>query len=165
VAFAQANEGGCLVDGSVGEPLWAFISGPEVRLLYEALLARVRKANTAVDFTYRCDSPDRRRLFELVAVPLSDGHVAFASLMIRDEPRPRVALLQADVRRGTDLVRMCSWCKKILTEDGWVEIEDAVAKLGLLERENPPSITHGVCDACHADLMEKVEEGTARARR
>jgi hypothetical protein len=49
---------------------------------------------------------------------------------------------------------MCSWCKQVrLAEAVWVEVEEALVQLGLLELESLPQITHGACQACYADIM------------
>jgi hypothetical protein len=49
---------------------------------------------------------------------------------------------------------MCSWCKQVrLAEAVWVEVEEALVQLGLLELESLPQITLGACQACYADIM------------
>jgi len=45
---------------------------------------------------------------------------------------------------------ICSWCKKILVKDDWSEIEEAACKLGLLEADVLPQLSHGICPPCRA---------------
>jgi hypothetical protein len=51
---------------------------------------------------------------------------------------------------------MCSCCKNILLEAQWLDIDVAIARLGLLELAAPPQLEQTVCDHC-ATLVEPYE--------
>ena len=56
--FARENEAEQLVEtGVVGRSVWDFVSGFEVRSLYENLFASVRSRGEPARVPFRCDSP------------------------------------------------------------------------------------------------------------
>ena len=88
----------------------------------------------------------------------SQGHgtVRCESRLIREEPRETVPLLDEAVSRNDACIRMCSWCKNVAVDEGWVEVEEAVARLRLFETDVLPQITHGVCDACSRRIRGRL---------
>jgi len=59
---------------------------------------------------------------------------------------------------------MCGWCKRIPDSGGrWMEIEAALPRLGLLEQELLPAISHGICDECHRVMMTMAGDPIAPA--
>jgi hypothetical protein len=80
---------------------------------------------------------------EISALP-DDGLRCTAELK-RAEWRLPASLLDSRVPRSEALVAMCSWCKRVRVRPGsWLEIEEAVSALRLLE-DLPPGITHTIC--------------------
>ena len=119
----------------MNEPIWKFIAGNETRYLYELCLAKVRAQQQPMILPFRCDAPDRRRYLELKMTPLAREQVAFASRILREEPREKVQLLQHDVARSEAMIKMCSMCKKVeLSKDVWLEVEDAITVMELFLR-------------------------------
>jgi hypothetical protein len=51
------------------------------------------------------------------------------------------------------MLTMCGWCDRFLVDGEWVEVEEAVARLGLFELPKLPSIDHGVCPDCTEMLL------------
>jgi len=153
-AFAIRNKSPHLVQQNVMRcNLWTFIQDPETRHLHKTLVYRVRAKKKILNLPFRCDSPALRRFMEMDLLPLARGVVEFHCRTIKTEPRDAVALLVPGRPAGQDLIRMCSWCKKVDVGAGhWVEIEQAVASLRLFERDSLPHITHTMCDACLEDL-------------
>lgn len=147
--FALENGGPELSSEKVvGRPLWDFITGFAVRDLYRLILKRVR-SGVPVAFEIRCDAPRCRRLLGIRAEPLEGGHVQFRTEVLRVEPRAPVTLLDADIPRGVEVVRICSWCKKVhVPPDSWIEVEEAVERLRLFERHDVPQLSHGICRSC-----------------
>ncbi len=142
---------------SVGSfPLWDAIADAGSLLLWRQLVARVRETGSQLVVPYRCDTPDRRRWFEMHLGPAGGSAVDFESVFVREEAREQVRLLDRLVRRSTDgpPILLCSWCARARVDAAWVEIEDAVARLGLLAVEQPPPLTHGICPDC----FERVSE-------
>jgi hypothetical protein len=160
IAFAEQNNASELTAATVrGQKLWQYISDPSTEQLYRHLIDRVRSEKRTIVVPFRCDSPDTRRFMELHLRPLARGGLEIASRIVREEARPTVALL-ADQGASTlrePLVRMCSWCKKVRVPDGWVEIEQAIAILGLFTDDAVPGLTHGMCEPCHESLFASHE--------
>lgn len=158
VAFARENGVPQLTASAVvGRPLMDFIADRETRHLYELLLQRVRRTQRTVSIPFRCDSPELRRFMELRMRPLDGGDVEIAGVLLREESRPRVALLVDSVRRPENAVTICGWCKHIRVSDQWLEVEDGVVRLGLFDSERLPPLTHGICPHCQAMVLEKIE--------
>jgi hypothetical protein len=142
--FAESN--GAQGLDVVGRSLWDFVSGAEVVETYRALLRQVRGGKPA-SFTFRCDSPDRRRWYRMRIDEVGET-VEFRSVLLADEPRDWMPLIDAGLGRSDELLRLCSWCARFQVGD-WVEPEVAVRRLRLLERASLPQITHGMCPSCY----------------
>ena len=158
--FARNNHGeSVLPEHVLGHPLLDSISDGTVRELYVGMIKRAR-VGRPIRFRFRCDAPDRRRVFEM-DIHLIDGReVEFHSTLIHEEVRPAVAVLESGRIRDERMLRVCSWCQQVAMPDGsWVPVEEAVATLHLLEGETVPRITHGICLQC-LDVM-KTAMGTA----
>jgi hypothetical protein len=86
-----------------------------------------------------------------------DETLEFISLTLRVEERPPVHLLDpARADPGREPVPICSWCKRVLVEEEWREVEDAVQRLGLFDTETTPPLTHGICPECAIRVEEEV---------
>jgi len=48
---------------------------------------------------------------------------------------------------------MCGWCDRFLVGEGWVEVEEAAARLGPFRESELPAIDHGVCPDCTGLLL------------
>jgi hypothetical protein len=148
--FATANGRPELAGSATGSSLWAHVTGDDVTLLWHGVLERVRAGNT-ISIPYRCDSPSERRFLNMLLRPHQDGTVEFISETRRVEARPYMALLEPirDDETG-ELIRSCSWCRRFFV-DGWVEIEEAISRLDLLDGETR-QVTHGMCSDCERDV-------------
>ncbi|HVP29335.1 MAG TPA: hypothetical protein VMW35_09270 [Myxococcota bacterium] len=159
VGFAKANSAPELTpEAVVGRSLWDFVAGLEVRHLYRILLEKVRSLRRRVAVPFRCDAPDLRRFVELVMLPSDGRDVEFRVRILRQEPRAFVRLLDASAPRSDELLRICSWCKRVLLPgEEPMEVEDAVARLDLFDRRELPGLTHTICPACERQLEERSE--------
>ncbi len=154
--FAEENFGGeiCKPINVIGSPLFDFITGLETKYLYKIILRRARDRMRASTFGYRCDSPEKRRFLDLSIIPLKHKAVEFWSQVVRTESRETVVLLKNDIERSDEIVRICSMCKKIAVSDTeWAEVESAIIKLKLFEKERMPKLTHGLCQSCYDKIM------------
>ncbi|MGF1677686.1 MAG: hypothetical protein ACFCUX_00665, partial [Candidatus Methylacidiphilales bacterium] len=109
----------------------------------------------------RCDGPACRRLLEMIIRAAADGSVEFETKSLHVEDRAPVALLSRGAARSTELIRVCAWCNRIDSGSGsgeWVEIEDAVERLGLFELQEVPQLTHGICEACFDSMTCMLAE-------
>ncbi len=160
VALA-AGAPGLTDDLVVGRPLWDFIPDPTTRQLYAAMLGRARTVARPLVFGFRCDTPTERRLMQMRLTGLPANGVAFEVRIIAVQSRPAVHLLDAGTpRKG--MVRMCSWCKRLPVPSGeWLEVEDAVKVLDLLDAAPLPAITHGICPQCYEGLLAALGPGEA----
>ena len=156
--FAEKNGAPRLTaDNLLGRSLWSYISGADVASLYRALMDRVRESKRAINFDFRCDSPNKRRWFHLIVTPLPGNCLRFYSILLKEEVRPPVRLFGSDVPCSDELLTVCSVCKKVKCADVWVEVEEAVKKLHLLEDEPHPRISHGLCCECYTRLLEGLD--------
>lgn len=159
--FARENQASdsCLANGVINRQIWEFIRDLETRHLYLVINANVRASGKAVTIPFRCDAPDRRRCLEMNIAPVKQKHIEYQTTVLWEEPREPVALLMAESERSDELLRMCSMCKKVhLSDDSWVEVEAAVARMRLFDRVALPRITHGICPKCYTLAMAEIKE-------
>jgi len=150
LAFAQAN--GCpelTREAVVGNPLWLYVDGIEVKALYMHLFEKVRDGGQSVRIPFNCDSPELRRFMRLDIVPRDKGALNLTGVLLREEQRSEVRLFDASAPRSTALLYCCSWCKRIkVTESNWVSVEDAIRDAGLFDSATMPRLSHGICPEC-----------------
>lgn len=101
----------------VGESIWNFIAGPEIRHLYKLIFTEVRQRRPEIAVPFRCDSPTKRRFMELRIVRLHDAGLNLMSCLLKEEERPYQVLLDSKVDSSW-LVTICSWCKRIRLDSG-----------------------------------------------
>ncbi len=132
--------------------IWDFIVDARTRELYEKLFERARSYGQVLCVPFRCDSPDRRRFMELDLIGLEDGGVLIESRLLCEERREPVSF-ESLTRNGSP-ARMCSWCKRICSDDGsWVEIEE----IEEVEAIGPDlGISHVTCPACYGRAREQL---------
>lgn len=158
--FASENDGtAVLAEHVVGRNLFDFITDTSTQHIYRQMLARIR-GGTDVQFSYRCDSPDCRRLMEM-QVRGADAHggVEFRSITLEAHAREPQLLPQADgatEMEPASLQRACGWCNRLDVNGTWMEIEDALPRLGLMEHPTAPMVTHGICADCVAKMEAEL---------
>lgn len=158
--FANENDAPNLTrDAVLGKVLWGYVFDKETRHLYRVAIEKVLSEKSSVSFPFRCDAPHIRRHMQMAVSPVDEDRCQFASTIVREEPREPVKLLEADVARSEELLRMCSWCKKLdADEAGWLEVERGIEKLDLFRTSTLPAITHTICPSC-------FKEATAQFKR
>lgn len=158
LAFAQENGAPQLTENAVlGRALWDFVKGAATVRLYQAVLGRVRSSGQPVVLPFRCDSPALRRYMRLEMTAGPGGVVHFAGILERVEATRPLSVLDASAARSDDFLTLCSWCKRALIETaGWLEVEDAAARLRLFEKEQMPRLVHDVCPDCLARLRQRT---------
>lgn len=157
-AFAEANRGRGLSPAELtGRPLWNSIADATTVHLYQTMVARVRGGGPPVHFHFRCDAPRLRRLLRM-EIARDDSAVLFTVTPVSEQARPVVAILDHDLPRSERLLTMCGWCKQAqAADDEWIEIEQAVDRLGLFQAPMPPRVTHGVCPSCYRTLVDALD--------
>lgn len=154
--FALLN-GGDELGHALGRSLWDAIDGAEVRFVWEELLRRARSVLRAIEIDYRCDAPAARRFMRMRLEARDDGSVYLRTWPLAVEPRDEVRALE---RRATIAARgaliSCAWCRRVVSRDRWLEIEDALAELGVAVDDDVPLVSHGICADCAARVEAKL---------
>jgi hypothetical protein len=147
--FAENNDGNHLhAEYVLGTSLWDLMTEVDVCAWYGALFAHARAGNPVV-LTIRCDSADRRRLLRIHLFSGGEGLVSCVCGVMAAMRRPSVRLLDRTLPPGDDTVRLCSWCGRSEVRLGnWLEVEDAVAQLGLTPTGPLPQIGYTTCPEC-----------------
>jgi hypothetical protein len=148
ITFGEENGAKHLIGTVIGNQLWRYVGGLEVRRIYRALLDRIRADRRPVQFPFRCDSATLRRHMRMLMTVLPDGGVEFESSMIREEPRPRLALLDPAVPRSDKHVVLCAWCKRVNRQGQWYELEEALHTNSFFDSPRPPHVDHEICPHC-----------------
>jgi hypothetical protein len=159
-SFARANAwGGKLSpENVVDHLLWDFIQDFETRHLYEEVFRRVRAGRLTGPIPFRCDSPQKRRFLKLFLSPLPDSQIEITSKIVKTEHRDTIRLLDKDMPRSSDFVRICSMCKKIaIFQSIWVEIEEGLTRLRLFEADEMPRLTHSICPDCYQIIIADLD--------
>jgi len=156
--FAAANGAPSLTrEAVVGQSLWDFVAGRETREIWTALLGRVRAGRRIARLPFRCDGPAVRRFLTVEVSARDDGAVEIATRLLREEVRPPVQLLDPEAERSSEILRLCSWCKRVETpEQGWLETEAAIEVLDLFGRRQVPKVSHGMCLDCEGRTLEDL---------
>lgn len=156
--FAQDNDGAAVApDRVLGRKLWTAIADLTLRTLYRQMVHLARQGDP-VRFSFRCDSPDERRLFDMEIRQRDGGVVEFTSTLRERESRPAVPLLDSHRPRSQELVRMCSWCQRVSAHGRWLPVEAAVEELGLMHQPALPGLTHGMCSECYTKAWAVVQD-------
>lgn len=146
--FALANDGVRAASAAVlGRPLWDFVVDATTQHIYRRAVHRVRDGRS-VEFTFRCDSPARRRLMQMRMNPEDDGTVRFIVRTVATEDRPPQRLFLPDAERTAQVLVICGWCKKIRVGERWDEVDSALASLRTFEQAPVPELSHGICEEC-----------------
>ncbi len=90
--------------------------------------------------------------------------MAYGSTASRLEPSDMPSIFIGAATTPGGLLRVCSWCKRVAAHNEWDEVEVAVERLGLFADSPPAAITHGMCSACFARIMD-VPEPVSSGRR
>jgi hypothetical protein len=159
LAFARENGAPELSEQAmIGRSLWDFIEGAETTRLYQAIFQRVRSTVPRVIVPFRCDSPTLRRQMRLEIHRGPENSIRLDGVLERVELTPQLNLLDPGFPRSDDLLTMCSCCKRAIIEPvGWLEIDQAAARLHLLERDRAPRIRQTICPDCRATAYAATE--------
>lgn len=147
--FGKKNGLAYSVEKVIGSSLWRHISDMTTRQLYFDIIGKIRRSGRRAKVPFRCDGPAVRRFMELEISALTPSDVEFKGVLIREEPREKVDLLDSSLARSAEILLMCVWCKKVKISE-WVEVESAAQELRLFEKSKLPLISHVTCPGCHA---------------
>jgi hypothetical protein len=163
LAFARANDADSLgKDAVIGEYLIKYIAGWETADFYSKIYKVLRKTGKELTLPFRCDSPDVRRYMELRLIPLEDGCIQHIGRLLRREQRKYVPLLDPGLGRTGDYQKICSICRKIMTDNGqWEEIEEALDEPYSVPFSGLRRLSHTLCPCWIHTMYRLLEEGGA----
>ena len=149
-SFASENGAPELAPASVvGQSLWTFVHGSEIRSMYTQMFERARATREPIRFRYRCDAPNYRRNMRMSIEPAGDGRLYLQSEMLGEEPRPWIGALDREARRSDTLLDICSVCRRVhVPHSRWLEPEDAAEHHDALLGEDAPMLVERLCDDC-----------------
>jgi hypothetical protein len=164
--FARDNDAPELAELSSDRQLWSYFGTDEVRELWQLLVARVRTEGVEARVPFRCDSPSRRRWFDMTITPEGDDTVRFRSACRFEQVRSTaVPLLDRHAERDqtAPTILLCDWCGHGHDGTRWLDLEDLVSAQRLLERTRVPPTSHGICPGCRAAMRATLNTaGDAR---
>jgi hypothetical protein len=142
----------------LNQKIWNFIADGETEYIYKELVSRVREFHVTANIKIRCDSSTERRYLDIEMSNVYDGFIQFDSRIEKVERRDRVLLLESDRPSSDEMLKVCSYCKKIDTgNETWEELEIAVNRLELFNCTPLPKITHGVCNECYTAFLAQLD--------
>ncbi len=147
-AFRQAAvEAGVpeLPDRVLGTPLLDHFAGEPTKQWYRYILDHIDRQGAA-SFEFRCDTPRLYRLQRMDARRHENGSMEFAAVTLSASPRPYTSVLDPSVPHGTRRVVMCSWCLRVSSVIGWIDVAQAAHVLQAFQEPIPPSIDYSICD-------------------
>lgn len=160
-SFANANawSGTVRPENVVGHKLWEFIQDIATVHLYQQLFSRVRAGAPSHTIPFRCDSPGERRYLNLLIKALPEEQIEITSKIARTETRNPVNLLDPNTPRSSELIMVCSMCKKLkISHELWVELEEGLTRLKLFEADKMPQLSHGLCVTCYQTSMKDIKD-------
>jgi hypothetical protein len=165
-AFALQNGAAELASGR-GLNVFSCCSDPETRSIYQLIHSLLMSGKLdSYTFNFRCDGPDRIRLFRMrmIRYPYSENAVLYWAQLLMTKARPPVRLIASQSTRGLNsrrAVKLCSFCQKVWdhASKSWSE----AAAHPQADDDTVP-IMHGVCGNCHdaiAAPLIRVLQGTS----
>lgn len=156
--FAAENDTPQLAtDAVLGQSLWSFIHGAETVRLYRLLFDTVRKHRRPAKLPFRCDSPTIRRFMEMELSSSNGRDLDVVCCLVRTETRDSIRLLDVTAPRSEEFLAVCSWCRRVRSDSGqWLEVEEALSSMRLLELATMPEMTHSICQQCRAGVFTAI---------
>lgn len=146
-------------DTLLNKDFFKFLSLPELRILFRAIFKEVRGKDKVFETFYRCDSLQSKRKYRL-RISHQDSKIIMEHFLEEETPLDKAVKFNT---KGELYLKMCSWCNKIyVSSKGYVELEDAIQRLKLMEYESLPKITHEICQECLSKLVNEVEDFVSR---
>ncbi|MCX8065919.1 MAG: hypothetical protein N3G21_12235, partial [Candidatus Hydrogenedentes bacterium] len=145
-------------DKVIGKNLFNFIYSKDVKQIYREIIACVKNGKT-IKFPFRCDSPTHVRNFFMTINLDEEKKVTFTSEFLSENLRetPLKAIYSTNISEEYMLV-MCSWCKKVKTQAGWLELEEVLNKEKIFIKREIPQISHGICEECYSVIKSEISK-------
>lgn len=156
--FARANGGEAVLSRHVlNTLLWDHIVDETTCELYRQVIERVRSGQI-LTFELRCDAPALRRFLEMKISLLDDDTVRFRTRLLTEEQRRMQRLLDPQLARSDVSIPLCGWCNRLNVGEHWLEIEEGIQHLRLMEKTLMPSLNRIICEECCRKMNWVVAE-------
>ena len=143
-------------DTVLHRPIHNYITDTTTSRLYQYLFKRVREGST-VRYQFNCECISHHRLMEMTVMSLgSAGDVELKARLLTKHERKRQPPDTSISPSENEFLRACGWCYRIDMGGIWIEVEDAVAKMGVFEFSRLPKLTHGICKSCFVDKLAEA---------
>jgi len=155
-SFAQENGGkNATVNNILGRSLWDFLEGEDVKRVYRLIVDEIRNKGK-LKFSFRCDSPEFQRFYDLHCTKLANGEIEFASIPAGITARQTEVTDPHDPITDALLVA-CSWCKRIRwPKVGWAETSGIPEFKAIFGEGHSRPLTHGICDDCYGSVLTQI---------
>lgn len=153
--FARENEGEHLCGGAVLQRcLWDFVHGEELQSLYRQCFDSVRRTHRRCELPFHCDGTHVRRTMHMLIEPIDNSSsICISNFLVQSEWRRTPIVLNRTLGPDPDALGQCSVCNRVhVRMAGWVDIEEALKRLNLMEGQWAPSLKPTVCDDCRRSL-------------
>jgi hypothetical protein len=92
------------------------------------------------------------------ARPIMGNGVGFHVRTLSLEDRAPQPLLSEIRKPSGEILRMCSWCKRVPDGNAWISVEAAAEKFHTFESPCLPLISHGMCGECDEKMRKVIDE-------
>ncbi|MGC9062359.1 hypothetical protein [Calditerrivibrio sp.] len=149
------NTSEILAKQNIGKNYFDFINDEMLKIILSRIFDSVRKKGSPFKTSYRCDNEDELRLYDLEITPMVNNILKLKHELVNTTKRAT----KLHFSSNSDIIfTMCAWCNKIKYRDIFIELEDAVNKMKLLEYNFLPKFSHGICPDCYTGLIKEIEE-------
>ncbi len=139
----------------IDRPFQDFISGTQVRQVWEILFERVRTAGAPIFIPMRADTAILQRVWDLELHPLPERGLRIVAHFAWSQERPAIRLLDPAAARSDESLPHCAWCNRSQVRLGtWEEVEDAQVTLRLDTSRPLPLLLAAVCNGCKQSLLK-----------
>jgi hypothetical protein len=148
---------GDLPDRVLGTLLFSHLAGQPTKEWYRRLLDHVAGQGTA-SFEFHCDTPTFVRLQRMNICLLENGSMEFTVATLSTAPRPAARVLDWSMARSPRHILMCTWCLRVSSVIGWIDVEQAAQVLQVFQEAIPPTIDYTICDEDQQRLEEILRQ-------
>ncbi|MCW8916954.1 MAG: hypothetical protein OQK24_14015 [Magnetovibrio sp.] len=129
--FAVNNQGEHLSEAA-GDSLWDHIQDLGTKFFYYGLINEIRNKQTRnTSFLYRCDGPDRQRLYRMIIELLPNDVLRFTSLLEGSRENTHAAY---DIYMSSEhQIKICQSCFKLFVDDMWVDVSEALTAFEIMK--------------------------------
>ncbi len=150
----------------IGQSLFSFVSGADVRQVQKALHDQVVSGATSrVSLHYRCDDAVTERHMRMSLTPiLRESEVVgvlYHSILLEQFTRPRIGLFEhynrvPDTYNDGQILKICSYCHDVAWPIPqqpetflWIEPDDYYRRGGTSD----VLVSHGICPVCYDRVL------------